>query len=191
MDWIDKFVIIRSYHLESKKVAGGKKGSVTGFIGWLELSLAHKHEDYPDFTQLYSCLCRFATYCGTGHKTTFGLGHTIVIKGNENNDEGKGKVSLLNLPLISQSPLNKGVWEDKLATRVDELKDFFLKQKNGKGGNRAENICLSYANILARREFGQSLKEIAIALDMPYETVKTYSKRAKKLFALVLYTEKL
>ncbi|MGI0483601.1 CRISPR-associated endoribonuclease Cas6 [Geminocystis sp. CENA526] len=175
LDWIDKFVIIRSYSLESKKVAGGKKGSVTGFMGRLELSLGHNYQDYPDFTQLYSTLCRFATYCGTGHKTTFGLGHTIVSQGNENTDEGRQQI------FTQPSSYNNDSLEDKLVTRIDELTDIFLKQKNGKGGNRAENICLSYANILARRELGMSLKDIAIELEMPYETVKTYSKRARKL----------
>ncbi|WP_017295924.1 CRISPR-associated endoribonuclease Cas6 [Geminocystis herdmanii] len=174
-DWIDKFVIIRGYCLESKKVAGGKKGSVTGFMGWLELSLGHNYQDYPDFTQLYSTLCRFATYCGTGHKTTFGLGHTILSKGNENTDEGRQQI------FTQASNYNNDCLEDKLVTRIDELTGIFLKQKNGKGGNRAENVCLSYANILARRELGMALKDISIELEMPYETVKTYSKRAKKL----------
>nr|WP_155083952.1 CRISPR-associated endoribonuclease Cas6 [Cyanobacterium aponinum] len=164
LDWIDKFVIIRRYHLESKKVAGGKKGSVTGFIGSLELYLGHKYQDYPEFTQLYSALCRFAPYCGTGHKTTFGLGHT-------------------RLEWVDIYQNNNNSLEEKLSQRIDELVDIFLKKKNGKGGNRTKNICLNYANIIARKELRQSLKDIATELEMPYETVKTYSKRATKILS--------
>lgn len=162
LDWVDKFVIIRRYRLESKKVAGGKKGSVTGFIGLIQISLGHNYQDYPEFTQLFSALCRFAPYCGTGHKTTFGLGHT-------------------RLGWLDDCQNSHYEVENKLSMRVDELVTIFLAKKNGRGGNRTKNICFNYANIIARKEVGESLKNIAIELEIPYETVKTYSKRARKL----------
>ena len=44
------------------------------------------------------------------------------------------------------------------------------------GGTRGINTCTKKAKIYARYEIGQSLSEIAQALKIPYETVKTYVK---------------
>ncbi|MBF2056631.1 MAG: CRISPR-associated endoribonuclease Cas6 [Cyanobacterium sp. T60_A2020_053] len=162
IDWVDKFVIIRQYNLQSTKVAGGKKGSVTGFIGSIELYLGHNYQDFGDYSQLFSTLCRFALYCGTGHKTTFGLGYTRLGWAEIDNNT------------VEQT-------ENSLSGRIDELLAIFLAKKGTKGGNRAKNICISYAEIVAKKELGQSLQDIALELEMPYETVKTYSKRAMKL----------
>lgn len=48
-------------------------------------------------------------------------------------------------------------------------------------GERATKICQTRATILARREFGESLVDIAKDLNMPYETVKTYAKLARRI----------
>ncbi|PSB11566.1 CRISPR-associated endoribonuclease Cas6, partial [filamentous cyanobacterium CCP2] len=45
---------------------------------------------------------------------------------------------------------------------------------------RAIQIAETWATILARREIGDPLFEIAEDLEMPYETVKTYSKLAQR-----------
>ncbi len=44
----------------------------------------------------------------------------------------------------------------------------------------AWNSCEIRATILPRQEFGESLQEIAADLEMPYETVKTYGKLARR-----------
>ncbi|HEY9602588.1 MAG TPA: CRISPR-associated endoribonuclease Cas6 [Allocoleopsis sp.] len=76
LDWVEEFVLIHRHRLESVKVAAGKKGSVTGFTGAIELGLASAASSQPEFEQLFYALGQFAPYCGTGHKTTFGLGQT-------------------------------------------------------------------------------------------------------------------
>jgi CRISPR-associated endoribonuclease Cas6 len=48
------------------------------------------------------------------------------------------------------------------------------------GGSRAAEIAETWATILARRELGESLFDIAADLEMPYETVKTYVKLARR-----------
>ena len=47
-------------------------------------------------------------------------------------------------------------------------------------GDRARKTAETWATILARRERGESLQDIAIDLEMPYETVKTYTKLARR-----------
>lgn len=51
------------------------------------------------------------------------------------------------------------------------------------GGNRAISVCNTWATILAGREMGESLEDIATDSQMPYETVKTYVKLARKALA--------
>lgn len=55
-----------------------------------------------------------------------------------------------------------------------------MKFQKRTGGTRALNISQTRATILARREFGESLQAIAVDLEMPYETIKTYIKLARK-----------
>ncbi|MEL7246230.1 MAG: CRISPR-associated endoribonuclease Cas6, partial [Cyanobacteria bacterium J06573_2] len=56
------------------------------------------------------------------------------------------------------------------------------KQKRT-GGTRAISVCEKRATILARRETGESLLDIATDLEIPYETVKTYIKLTRKILA--------
>ena len=74
LEWVEECVLIHRHRLESVKVAAGKKGSVTGFTGAIELGLASAASSQPEFEQLFYALGQFAPYCATGHKTTFGLG---------------------------------------------------------------------------------------------------------------------
>lgn len=110
---------------------------------------------------MYNALCQFAPYCGTGHKTTFGLGQTR-----------------LGWLLDSVNILSGG--EALLAARIDELISIFMAKQKRQGGERALKICTTYATIVARRELGESLQAIALDLNLPYETIKSYSKRALK-----------
>ncbi|MGP1375252.1 MAG: CRISPR-associated endoribonuclease Cas6 [Almyronema sp.] len=162
LDWIDNYVIVQRHHLESQKVAAGKRGSVTGFVGAIAYSLARPAADQPDFEALFYTLTQLAPYCGTGHKTTFGLGQTRL-----------GWQSTLTLPETSSI-------EALLAERIAELTETFAAQRKRQGGDRAQNIAETWATVLARRELGDSLQEIAADLEMPYETVKTYSKLARR-----------
>lgn len=163
LNWIDENVIILAHKIESVKVAGGKKGAVTGFTGAVELTLSQNADVSSEFGKLYSALCKLAPYCGTGHKTTFGLGQTRL-----------GWLEKNSLPKVI--PI-----EAQLSSRIDELTDIFMSHKKRQGGDRAINVCTTIATIIARRELGESLKDIAIELNIPYETARTYSKRGLKM----------
>ncbi len=162
LTWVEEEVLISRYRLESVKVAAGKVGMVTGFTGAIELNLTRAAFKQVEFVQLFYALVNFAPYCGTGHKTTFGLGQTRLGWLNEE-------------PVSTSSNL-----QDILATRIAYLTEMFIAQRKRTGGNRASEIAEIWATITARRELGESLQAIAIDLEIPYETVKTYAKLARR-----------
>ncbi|MEC4803277.1 MAG: CRISPR-associated endoribonuclease Cas6 [Jaaginema sp. PMC 1079.18] len=162
LHWIDENVVILRHRLETAKVPAGKRGSVTGFLGAIELALATTATQNPEFYQLFFSLVQFAPYCGTGHKTPFGLGQTRLGWQQD-------------LPQIETL-----VATNQLAQRIAEIAACLMQQQKRTGGNRAQKICQTRATILARREMGESLQAIAQDLEMPYETVKTYAKLARR-----------
>jgi len=161
LDWIDESAIVQQVKLESSKVQAGKKGSVTGFVGAIEYALSKEAQQQSEFTQLFYVLGQLAPYCGTGHKTTFGLGQTR-----------NGWVSLPDVPTAPSV-------EDLLGQRIAQLTEIFVSQRKRTGGERAREIAETWATILARRELGESLQLIAQDLEMSYQTVKTYVKLAR------------
>jgi CRISPR-associated endoribonuclease Cas6 len=162
LDWVDECVVIVRHHLQSHKVVAGKRGSVTGFTGAVQFGLIPKAYEEPEFIQLFVALGALAPYCGTGHKTTFGLGQTRL-----------GWQEAL-------APSAVPDLQDVLSYRIAELTDRFITQRQRQGGDRAQHIAETWATLLARRELGESLQAIAEDLQMPYETVKTYVKKARK-----------
>ncbi len=162
LDWIDEGVIIYQHRLESMKVAAGKWGSVTGFTGAMCCGLSKAALANSEFTRLFYALARLAPYCGTGHKTTFGLGQTRL-------DWVEPEVSLPTQVLTNL-----------LGERIDELTALFTAQRKRTGGDHTDKIASTWATILARREMGESLQVISQDLEMPYATVKTYVKLARR-----------
>lgn len=162
LKWIDESVIIHQHCLQSEKVAAGKQGSVTGFTGAISLGLSKAGLANAEFTQLFYALVQLASYCGTGHKTTFGLGQTRL--------KWVEQKSTTNAQLIT----------NMLAERIEELKELFTQQRKRKGGERTDRIASTWASILARREMGESLAAIADDLEMRESTVKTYVKLARR-----------
>jgi CRISPR-associated endoribonuclease Cas6 len=162
LNWIESAVIIQRHHLQSVKTVAGKRGSVTGFTGAIELALDKSFLSHPDYPQIFMALLRLAPYCGTGHKTTFGLGQT--------------RIGWTPAPTEVAPPTA----QDLLAQRVADLTDLFVVQRKRTGGERATKTAETWATILARREQGETLQDIASDLDMPYETVKTYTKLARR-----------
>ncbi len=162
LDWIDEGVIIHQHRLESVKVAAGKLGSVTGFTGAMSCGLTKAALANSEFTRLFYALAQLAPYCGTGHKTTFGLGQT--------------RLNLVK-PEVSVSTQ---VLTNLLGERIDELTLLFTAQRKRTGGDRTDKIASTWATILARREMGESLQVISEDLEMPYATVKTYAKLARR-----------
>jgi len=134
---------------------------VTGFTGAVELSLSSKASQQPEFEKLFSALGRLAPYCGTGHKTTFGLGQT-------------------RLGWLLEEASTVSSMQNMLAERIAQLTEEFISQRKRIGGTRATEIAETWATILARRELGESLEAIASDLEMPYQTVKTYAKLARR-----------
>ncbi|BAZ05761.1 CRISPR-associated endoribonuclease Cas6 [Calothrix sp. NIES-3974] len=161
LNWIDEQVIVNRHHISSQKVLAGKKGAVTGFTGSVEFGLARTANQNPDYYRLFYALCNFAPYCGTGHKTTFGLGQTRL---------GWSSQSVQEVPDI----------ESVLAKRIEDLTEIFTLQRKRQGGHRARDIAAKWATILARREMGDSLLQISTDMEIAYETVKTYVKLARK-----------
>ena len=71
-------VVVNRYDLHTEPVPlGGARGSalVIGFVG--QCSLAVRHED-PYWRRIPHLLAASSFWCGTGHKTTHGLGQTRV-----------------------------------------------------------------------------------------------------------------
>jgi CRISPR-associated endoribonuclease Cas6 len=161
--WVEESVIIERHELRTAKVAAGKRGSVTGFTGAITFGLSKSAAEAADFYALFYQLGQFAPYCGTGHKTTFGLGQTRL---------GWRPEVAQTQPLPSAQMV--------LAERIAELTQLFMGQRKRTGGERAQEIAETWATILARRELGDSLQTIAADLEMPYETVKTYAKLARR-----------
>lgn len=161
LDWVEDSVIIHRHRLESLKVAAGKRGSVTGFTGAIELGLTTPGRR-SEFAPLFYALGRLAPYCGTGHKTTFGLGQT--------------RSGWLMEDAVAPLPTLQSL----LAERIDELTQIFFAQRKRSGGERAQKTAETWATILARRELGDSLATIAQDLEMKEETVKTYVKLARR-----------
>jgi CRISPR-associated endoribonuclease Cas6 len=162
LDWVDDHVIIQRHQLQSVKVAAGKRGSVTGFTGAVTYGLDRKAQAHGEFYPLFFALGRLAPYCGTGHKTTFGLGETVA--GWQ----------------LDDTPVAVPSAQALLAERIDELTALFRAQRKRTGGDRAQNIAENWATVVARRELGDSLQDIAADLGIPYETAKTYGKLARR-----------
>jgi CRISPR-associated endoribonuclease Cas6 len=172
LQWIEQVVYVTNYDLNCTKVAVAKQGYVTGFTGIVEFGIDRKANQNPDFEKLLYALIQLAPYCSTGHKTTFGLGQTRLIGKSE---VGRGKIEK---EVITTTPI-----QEHLVKRIAELTALFLQTKKRQGGDRAQNTATVWATILARYELGESLKAIALDLDMPYETVRKYAQTARKAIA--------
>ncbi|MEM9923860.1 MAG: CRISPR-associated endoribonuclease Cas6 [Cyanobacteria bacterium P01_D01_bin.50] len=165
LEWIDENVIIQRHQISTTKVPGGKRGLVTGFTGAVEFGLSKDALHKPEYVNLFKALGQLAPYCGTGHKTTFGLGQTRLGWLIESE-----KIEVL-------SP------ETLLAQRIEQITEMLMAKQKRTGGNRAISVCQKRAAIFARREIGESLQNIASDLEIPYETVKTYVKLTRKILA--------
>jgi CRISPR-associated endoribonuclease Cas6 len=161
--WVDDNVIVIRHQIRTSKVSAGKKGAVTGFTGSIEYGLTREAARCPERVRTLFSLAGFAPYCGTGHKTTFGLGRTRL---GWSPPDGHREA-----PAV----------ETLLAERIENLSARLMALQKRTGGERATRSCQTKATIVARRELGESLSEIARDLEMPYETVKTYAKITRRV----------
>ncbi|AFY55881.1 CRISPR-associated protein, Cas6 family [Rivularia sp. PCC 7116] len=165
LEWVDENVIIQRHQISTTRVPGGKRGLVTGFTGAVEFGLGKEASKEPEYVNLYRALGKLAPYCGTGHKTTFGLGQTRLGW------------------LIEEEKIEVVSPQELLANRIAQITEILMSKQKRTGGSRAISVCQKRAAIMARRETGESLQDIATDLDIPYETVKTYVKLTRKMLA--------
>jgi CRISPR-associated endoribonuclease Cas6 len=179
--WVNESIVIVSHNIHSCKVQPGKQGSVTGFVGQVQLGFAPKAKQDPEYMQLAQALILCAPYFGTGHKITFGLGQTRL--------DWTGSIALsspASLPAavpIAPPPDRQALLllrKDLIKTRIAELEPQFLAIRKRQGGDRAKNIAHLWATIVAHQEAGDSLTAIAADLKLPYDTVKKYAQLARK-----------
>lgn len=163
LQWIDEQVIILRHQIHTLKITGGKSGSVTGFVGAVEYGLSTEARKNEEYVQLFFALGKLAPYCGTGHKTPFGLGQTRCGW------------------LLESETFKTTTIEILLAQRIEQVSEILMNNYGQKPGANTLRICETRATILARQEFGESLQDIAQDMEMPYETVKTYAKLVRKL----------
>ncbi len=162
--WVDQNVFVSNYNLNCAKTAVGKQGFVTGFTGTVEFGVNYRAKNNPEFERLLYALIRLAPYCSTGYKTTFGLGQTRL-----------GAHEVENIASSASSLL-----KEHLFVRVQYLTEVFRHTRKSPESDRTLTIASTWATILARRELGESLQAIALDLEIPYETVKSYCKLARK-----------
>ncbi len=77
LDIIRAHVAIAGFHLSSQLLRDEKR-SLVGGIGRMTFIVRQSHKVEPDWWQQMASLAAFARYCGTGSKTTQGLGQTVV-----------------------------------------------------------------------------------------------------------------
>jgi CRISPR-associated endoribonuclease Cas6 len=56
LQWVNEFVVILRHDIRSRKAQPGKQGSVTGFIGTIQLGLTPKAKNEPEYVQLVHTL---------------------------------------------------------------------------------------------------------------------------------------
>jgi CRISPR-associated endoribonuclease Cas6 len=207
--WVREGVVLLRHNIRSSKVQPGKQGSVTGFMGSIQLGITNKAQYQVDFSHLAHALIAAAPYFGTGHKVTFGLGQTrsgwgsaeALVKSNlQFSDKDNPRSPVVQTKLSTSNPNKKspsltpvgkpvtpaiGINSEAITARINELQPIFLASKKRQGGDRAVKAALLWATIIAHQESGDSLKSIAIALDMPYDSVKKCSQLARKYLLLI------
>jgi CRISPR-associated endoribonuclease Cas6 len=176
LEWVNECIVILRHDIHSSKVQPGKQGSVTGFIGNIQLGFTAKAKQEPEYMQLVQALTNSTPYFGTGHKVTFGPGQTRL---------GWTVPSASSTPSIpAPIPAKASAHHSKdtiaLAPRIAELEPHFLASRKRQGGDRTKNTAHLWATTVAHHEAGDSLKTIAAHLHLPYDTVKKYAQTARK-----------
>jgi CRISPR-associated endoribonuclease Cas6 len=189
--WVNQCVILLRHDIRSRKVQPGKQGSVTGFLGSIQLGLTPKAQQEPEYIQLIHALIQAAPYFSTGHKVTFGLGQTrLGWTAQDQHPISASRAttiapppaeSLSASPRLAASPPNIAkLRKDLIKARINELEPQFIAARKRQGGDRAKHIARQWATIIAHQESGDSLKAIAADMKLPYETVKKYAQLARK-----------
>jgi CRISPR-associated endoribonuclease Cas6 len=190
--WVNECVVIQRHDIRSHKAQPGKQGSVTGFIGNLQLGLTPKAKTDPEYIHLIHALIQTAPYFGTGHKVTFGLGQTrlgwltapVATPPTKEIAPPPAPIAPTTIPTTENvTQLRKTL----IKTRIKKLEPIFFEARKRQGGDRARNTAHLWATIIAHQESGDSLSAIAANLKLPYETTRKYAQLARKQMANKLF----
>jgi CRISPR-associated endoribonuclease Cas6 len=217
LTWVESHIVIVRHEIRSQKVQVSKQGSVTGFTGSVQFAIVKR--DQSNYVQLIYSLEQFAPYCGTGHKTTFGLGQTRLGWNVAAHYDRQTQANIPPAATQNLQPSDKAITPVKCLKTIDrktdlhglikeaeplklaeaepqrddlilaptktdrlrELTDIFLHSKVRKGGSRATDTAEKWAMIIHKQESGESLKSIALGMDIPYESIKKYAQHARKV----------
>jgi CRISPR-associated endoribonuclease Cas6 len=180
LDWVDENIAITRHSLATTTAHTTAQGMVIGFTGTAEFSFLGQPE--PEYERMFWALGQLAPYVGTGHRTPYGLGQTRL---GWQLPAPKPDSLTIASPVIAAAqalvePPALPSSRRQLTMRITELSALFKAQRKRQGGARAEDIAKVWATILARREAGESVRLIALDLALPFETVKTYLKLARR-----------
>jgi CRISPR-associated endoribonuclease Cas6 len=80
LDIVEAHVAISRYNLHTRMVNWGRNRKVIGFVGEVQFYVLRAHKIGGDWLRKLNILADYAPFCGTGHKTTQGLGQTERIR---------------------------------------------------------------------------------------------------------------
>jgi len=80
LDIVEAHVAISRYSLRTRMVDWGRNRKVIGFVGEAQFYVLRAHKIGKDWLRKLNILADYAPFCGTGHKTTQGLGQTERVR---------------------------------------------------------------------------------------------------------------
>jgi CRISPR-associated endoribonuclease Cas6 len=80
LDIVEAHVAVSRYTLRTRMVDWGRNRKVVGFVGEARFYVLRAHKIGEEWLRKLNILADYAPFCGTGHKTTQGLGLTERIR---------------------------------------------------------------------------------------------------------------
>jgi CRISPR-associated endoribonuclease Cas6 len=183
LDWIEDNVHIYDYQLAAQKIAVAKQGVLTSFTGSLTYEIKRTAREDLEAIQLLQALLHLAAYCGTGYKTTFGLGRTAVKCLSSPPEPLLSTSPELPSPPSEQSqPLPAPSEPVPAIQEIDALTQQLMARRKRQGGTRSLTAARTEAEIIVRHQAGESLRAIAQKMGKTYDAVKKAYKRAQESF---------
>lgn len=183
LDWIEANVHVYDYQLAAQKIAVAKQGSLTCFTGSLTYELKRTARGDLEAIQLLQALLNLAAYCGTGYKTTFGLGRTAVeFLSSPPEYLPSASQALASPPTEQIQPLLASPEPVPAIQEIDALTQQLMARRKRQGGTRSLIASRTEAEIILRHQAGESLRAIAQKMGKSYDAVKKAYKRAQQSF---------
>jgi CRISPR-associated endoribonuclease Cas6 len=77
---VEAHVAVSRYNLRTRLADWGRNRKVVGFVGEVQFYVLRAHKIGEDWLRKLNVLADYAPFCGTGHKTTQGLGQTERVR---------------------------------------------------------------------------------------------------------------